>query len=91
MAIHFDQSGFEFAPEQIDTIQRIFDRICFEARIPRQDVRAGRLAKFLMDEFRLGNTDELALTECGRWFCRRGSSRQREASREPSHHRHMRH
>lgn len=71
MAIHFDQSGFEFAPDQIETLQRIFDRICFEARIPRIDNRAGRLAKFLMDEFRLGNTDEVALTECGRWFCRR--------------------
>jgi len=91
MAIHFDQSGFEFAPEQIDTLQRIFDRICFAARISRQDVRAGRLAKFLMDEFRFGNTDELALTECGRWFCRRASSRQREASREPSTQRHTRH
>lgn len=82
MAIHFDQTGFDFAPEQIDTLQRIFDRICFEARIPRHDVRAGRLAKFLMEEFKLGNTDELALTECGRWFCKRASSRQRDSSHE---------
>ncbi|KQW34868.1 MULTISPECIES: hypothetical protein [Ensifer] len=71
MAIQFDQSGFELAPQQIGTLQRIFDRICFEARIPRQDIRARRLAKFLMDELRFGNTDEVALTECGRWFCRR--------------------
>ncbi|MBP1873561.1 hypothetical protein J2Z19_003276 [Ensifer adhaerens] len=80
MAIHFDQTGFDFAPEQIDTLQRIFDRICFETRIPRYDVRADRLAKFLMDEFKFGNTDELALTECGRWFCKRASSRQRAVS-----------
>ncbi|MNL42718.1 hypothetical protein D3C87_1651890 [compost metagenome] len=82
MAIHFDQSGSELAPDQIDTLQRIFDRICFEARIPRQDTRAGRLAKFLMDEFRFGNTDELALTECGRWFCKRATLAQRGATRE---------
>ncbi|CAN7642575.1 MULTISPECIES: hypothetical protein [Ensifer] len=82
MAIHFDQSGFELAPEQLDTLQRIFDRICFETRIPRQDIRAGRLAKFLMDEFRFGNTDELALTECGRWFCRRASPTRRIQSEQ---------
>ncbi len=91
MAIHFDQSGFEFAPEQIDSLQRIFDRICFETRIPRHDVRAGRLAKFLMDEFRFGNTDELALTECGRWFCKRASSRQRDVSREQHSEKQARH
>ena len=66
MAIHFDQSGFDFAPEQIDTLQRIFVRICFEAGIPRQDVRAARLAKFL--------------TECGRWLFKRASSKQRQVS-----------
>ncbi|KOF15520.1 hypothetical protein AC244_22370 [Ensifer adhaerens] len=74
MAIHFDQSGFEIAPDQIDLLQKIFDQICFEAHISRQDVRAGRLAKFLMDELRVGNADELALIECGRWFCRRAGS-----------------
>jgi hypothetical protein len=83
MAMQFDQPGFEFAPQQIGTLQRIFDRICFEARIPRQDVRAGRLAKFLMDEFRFGNTDEVALTECGRWFCRRVAPAPRIQSEQP--------
>ncbi|MGF6175066.1 hypothetical protein [Ensifer sp. 4252] len=84
MAIHFDQSGFEIAPDEIDLLQKIFDQICFEAHIPRQDARAGRLAKFLMDEFRMGNADELALVECGRWFCRRvGSAHQRNDEQRP--------
>ncbi|NRP21572.1 hypothetical protein LPJGGPFB_04831 [Ensifer adhaerens] len=91
MAIHFDQTGFEFAPEQIDILQKIFDRICFETRIPRHDVRADRLAKFLMDEFKVGNTDEMALTECGRWFCKRASTRQSDASHEQHSQRQTRH
>lgn len=74
MAIHFEQSGFELAPDDIDMLRRVFDRICIEARLPRQDARAGHLARFLMDEFRVGNTDEAALTECGRWLCKRGRS-----------------
>ncbi|WP_457588440.1 hypothetical protein [Ensifer canadensis] len=82
MAVHFDQSGFGLAPDQIEILQSIFDRICVEARIPRYDPRAGRLAKFLMDEFRFGNTDELALTECGRWFCKRASPRNRSVPPE---------
>lgn len=73
MAIQFDQSAVLLATEQSGTLHRIFDRICFEASIPRDGDRASRLAKFLMDEFKVGNKDEWALTECGRWFCRRAA------------------
>jgi hypothetical protein len=70
MTTKFDRSAVLLATDQSGTLQRIFDRICFEASIPRHGDRASRLARFLMDEFKVGNKDEWALTECGRWFCR---------------------
>ncbi len=57
--------------DEVEMLQRVFDLVCFEARIPRKDARANKLARFLLEEFRVGNTDEGALMECARWLVRR--------------------
>ncbi|WP_112833570.1 hypothetical protein [Ensifer sp.] len=64
-------SGRQLSPDDIEMLQRVFDATCFAARVPRRGERANRLAKFIMDEFRIGNGSERALLECALWRERR--------------------
>ncbi|MBP1874909.1 hypothetical protein LPJGGPFB_02706 [Ensifer adhaerens] len=64
-------SGRQLSPDDIEMLQRVFDATCFAARVPRRGERAERLAKFIMDEFRIGNIDERTLLECALWRERR--------------------
>lgn len=64
-------SGRQLSPDDIEMLQRVFDATCFAAHVPRRGERANRLAKFIMDEFRVGNGDERALMECALWRERR--------------------
>ncbi|WP_457584381.1 hypothetical protein [Ensifer canadensis] len=64
-------SGRQLSPDDIEMLQRVFDATCFSARVPRRGERANRLAKFIMDEFRIGNGDERTLLECALWRERR--------------------
>ncbi|MNL50293.1 hypothetical protein D3C87_1732970 [compost metagenome] len=64
-------SGRQLSPDDIEMLQRVFDATCFAARMQRRGERADRLAKFIMDEFRIGNSDERTLLECALWRERR--------------------
>lgn len=60
-------SGRQLSPDDIEMLQRVFDATCFAARVPRRGERANGLAKFIMDEFCIGNGDERRLLECALW------------------------
>lgn len=55
----------------IDTLQRVFDRICAEQDWPRDSARARRHARMLIDEYLAGTTNEQLLLVVGHWFASR--------------------
>ncbi|OCP23146.1 MULTISPECIES: hypothetical protein [unclassified Ensifer] len=62
-----EASGSELSPDDIEMLQRVFDATCFAAHVPRRGESANRLAKFIMDEFRIGNSNERTLLERALW------------------------
>lgn len=65
---------FEPGAEASKMLQRVFDRACLLSALPKRSDRSDHLARFLIDEFHLGQTDEECLLECALWFARRPSS-----------------
>ncbi|KOF17681.1 hypothetical protein AC244_16775 [Ensifer adhaerens] len=65
-----DPSAGNLSATEAEMLQRIFNRVCVEERIPKMDIRAERLAKFIIDEFDVGNREEESLLECARWLVR---------------------
>lgn len=55
-------------PHDLALIRRVFETARAKARIPRLSRHADRLASFIADEYRFGNTDEASLLECALWF-----------------------
>jgi hypothetical protein len=49
-----DSSAGDLSAAQAEMLQRIFNRLCVEEQIPKRDIRAERLAQFIVDEFNLG-------------------------------------
>ncbi|THK36951.1 hypothetical protein EHS39_15970 [Ensifer sp. MPMI2T] len=64
-------------PEDLDTLQRVFDRLCHEHRWPRDSALAQRYGRMLIEAYQGGTTNELHLLTAGRLFV----SRSREARR----------
>lgn len=62
------QEGAQIGPEEIDMLQRTFDRVCIWCSIPRYGKRADRLARHITDQFRKGMRDETALFENAIWL-----------------------
>lgn len=52
-------------------MRRVHDGACAAARIKRHGTRGEQLAKFIAEEFALGNRDETSLSECALWLVRR--------------------
>ncbi len=57
----------EISPDELDMLQRTFDRVCIWCSIPRYGKRAHRLARYITDQFRHGVSDEAALFESAMW------------------------
>lgn len=55
-------------PRDVALIRKVFEAACSKTRIPRLSRDADRLASFITDEFRFGNTHEASLLECAMWF-----------------------
>lgn len=56
--------GHHLSPHELSVIRRVFEATCLKTRSPACGIQADRLARFIMDEFRFGNTDEASLLEC---------------------------
>ncbi|KSV66131.1 hypothetical protein N185_32725 [Sinorhizobium sp. GW3] len=56
------------SPDELDTLQRTFDRVCTWSSIARYGRRAEQLSWHIVDQFREGLTDEDALFESAIWF-----------------------
>ncbi|SDA91511.1 hypothetical protein [Sinorhizobium sp. NFACC03] len=62
-------TGHNLSPHDIVVVRRVFEATCSKKR---PGDHADRLARFIMDEFRFGNTDEASLLECALWHETRG-------------------
>jgi hypothetical protein len=58
----------QISPDELDMLQRTFDRVCIWCNIPRYGKRADRLARQLTGQFRSGISDETALFESAMWL-----------------------
>ncbi|WDZ75434.1 hypothetical protein PWG15_12485 [Ensifer adhaerens] len=58
----------QISPDELDMLQRTFDRVCIWCSIPRYGKRAERLAWHITDQFRKGMTDEAALFDSAMWL-----------------------
>ncbi|OMQ33900.1 hypothetical protein [Ensifer sp. 1H6] len=59
--------GHHLSPHELSVVRRVFEATCLKTRIQARDIQADRLARFIMDEYRFGNTDEASLLECALW------------------------
>ena len=57
-------TGHHLSPQDLAVVRRVFEATCLKTRIQERGIQADRLARFIMDEFRFGNTDEGSLLEC---------------------------
>lgn len=62
------QEGAQISPDELDMLQRTFDRVCIRCSIPRYGKRSDRLARHITDQFRKGVRDETALFENAMWL-----------------------
>jgi len=58
----------QISPDELDMLQRTFDRVCIWCSIPRYGKRAERLARHITDQFRDGMGDEAVLFESAMWL-----------------------
>lgn len=60
-------TGQPLSPDELDMLQRTFDRACIWCRIPRSGKRAESLARHIANQFRNGVSDEAALFDNAMW------------------------
>ncbi|KSV66081.1 hypothetical protein N183_33585 [Sinorhizobium sp. Sb3] len=61
------EPAFQISPDELDMLQRTFDRVCTWCSIPRYGKRAQMLARNIIEQFRNGVSDEAALFESAMW------------------------
>ncbi|AUX76345.1 MULTISPECIES: hypothetical protein [Sinorhizobium] len=66
-------------PEDLDALQRVFDRLCNEYRWPRKSAQAQRYGRMLIEEYQAGTRDERLLLAAGRSFIDRSLAQKRPA------------
>ncbi|MBW0366888.1 hypothetical protein [Ensifer adhaerens] len=66
-------------PDDLDMLQRTFDRVCIWCDIPRYGKRADRLASHITGQFRRGIADERVLFENAMWLEQQGGSTRHRA------------
>ncbi|AZO55671.1 MULTISPECIES: hypothetical protein [unclassified Mesorhizobium] len=57
-----------YQPEEIDLLQRVFDRRCTAANIHRDSILGELLAAALIQLYQAGVTDEVSLSDKGREY-----------------------
>ncbi|KQW46849.1 hypothetical protein ASD02_34890 [Ensifer sp. Root1252] len=60
-------TGHHLSPRDLSAVRRVFEATCLKTRLDGRGIQADRLARFILDEFRFGNTDEASLLECALW------------------------
>lgn len=60
-------TGHHLSPRDLSVVRRVFEATCLKTRLQERGIQADRLARFIVDEFRFGNTDEVSLLECALW------------------------
>ncbi|WP_143348244.1 hypothetical protein [Ensifer adhaerens] len=70
----------QIGPDDLDMLQRTFDRVCIWCDIPRYGKRADRLARHITGQFRRGVSDERVLFENAMWLEQQGGSTWRRAN-----------
>lgn len=58
----------ELQEDEIDLLRSVFGRLCIEYEIATQGEQAEHLARFLLQELRLGVRDEESLLEAARLY-----------------------
>jgi hypothetical protein len=81
MYFHSDDLNCALGPKDVEMLHRVFERTCFLAGFPKLSKRGNQLARFLIDEFRVGHTDEACLLECALWFTKRDTRQSEFSSR----------
>lgn len=71
MYFHSDDLDCTLGPKDVEMLQRVFEKTCFLAGFPKCSDQGDQLARFLIDEFRFGHTDEACLSEWALWFTKR--------------------
>lgn len=79
-----EETGSDLSPSDIDMLQRVFERTCILAQLSKRSAGGDRIARFLVDEFRLGHTDEACLLECALWFTKRRSPKSENLEHGPA-------
>ncbi len=59
--------GHHLSPDELSVVRRVFEATCLKTANQGRGKQADRLARFIMDELRFGNTDERSLLECALW------------------------
>jgi len=78
-----EKTGCDLSPSDIDLLQRVFEKTCFLAQLSKHSAGGDQVARFLVDEFRLGHTDEACLLECALWFAKRRPPKSEHLERGP--------
>ena len=72
-------SSAALLPEDLDALQRVYDRLCNEYRWPRKSAQAQRYGRMLIEEYQAGTRDEYLLLAAARSFVDRSLSQRRPA------------
>ncbi|MEY9163761.1 hypothetical protein ABIE78_001880 [Sinorhizobium fredii] len=72
-------SSTALLPEDLDALQRVYDRLCDEYRWSRNSAQAQRYGRMLIEEYQAGTRDELVLLIAGRSFIENSLAQRRPA------------
>lgn len=72
-------SGIALLPEDLETVQRVFDCLCREHRWPRESAQAQRYGRMLIQEYQAGTRDERLLLRAGHALVNRSREQRRPA------------
>jgi hypothetical protein len=68
-------------PEDLDALQRVFDRLCHEYRWSRESAQAQRYGRMLIQEYQAGTRDERLLLRAGHSLISRSHAQRRALAR----------
>ncbi|WP_026187475.1 hypothetical protein [Ensifer sp. BR816] len=72
-------SSTALLPEDLDALQRVYDRLCTEYQWSRNSAQAQRYGRMLIEEYQAGKTDEFLLLAAGRSFVENSAAQRRPA------------
>jgi hypothetical protein len=72
-------SSTALLPEDLDALQRVYDRLCNENRWSRNSAQAQRYGRMLIEAYQAGMRNERLLLAAGRSFVEHSFARRRPA------------